>query len=256
MSIAEKLTTIAENEQKVYEAGKTIDASLTDWGYFLRKVVKKIKYGDTSNGTNFGYMFYGCDFLTYVPLIDTSNGTNFRYMFYACSNLTTIPSIDTSNGTDFSDMFCGCYRLTTAPSIDTSNGTDFSEMFYGCSKLTTVPSIDTSNGTNFRYMFYGCSNLTTILSIDISKGTNLSSMFQSCSKLENITFEGQINERINFQWSTLLTKDSIISIINALSPSSSGLICTLSQAAINNNFTKDERVELFSTKLNWTISLV
>ena len=172
---------------------------------------------DTSDVTDFSKMFYDCNKLTTIPLIDTSNGTNFYNIFYKCSSLTTIPLIDTSNGTNFSKMFGDCSSLTSVPLIDTSNGTNFDFMFYYCGSLTTIPQLDTSKGTNFSYMFDNCTNLTTIPPLDTSKGTNFSTMFYYCKKLTNITFTGIINYDIDFNSCTLLTYESVKSILTACS---------------------------------------
>ena len=172
---------------------------------------------DTSNGTNFYNIFYKCSSLTTIPLIDTSNGTRFSYMFSYCSSLTSVPLIDTSNGTEFDFMFHNCSNLTSIPVIDTSNGTSFGSMFGSCSKLTTVPQLNTSKGINFSSMFSNCSILTTIPPLDTSKGTNFNYMFGSCKKLTTITFTGCINYNIDFSPCTLLTYDSVKSILTACS---------------------------------------
>ena len=136
-------------------------------------------------------------------------------MFNGCSSLTEVPQLDTSNGTNFSYIFNGCELLTTIPQFDTSNGTNFNGMFNGCSSLTEVPQIDTSNGTNFAAMFGNCSSLTEVPQIDVSKGTNLNGMFKGCTSLTNITFVGSINKNIDFTGSSLLSYDSINSILTA-----------------------------------------
>ena len=120
MSFAEKMTAIADAIRG--KTGKTEKLSLdemateineistgerdinpewTDWGYFSynnsrNDLVAKLKYSDTSEGTNFDSMFRGCTGLTTIPQLDTSKGTNFNGMFYGCSALTTAPALDTS----------------------------------------------------------------------------------------------------------------------------------------------------------------
>ena len=81
------------------------------------------------NGTSLGKAIEG---------LDTSEVTNFSYMFYYCYELTSVPQLDTSNGTNFTYMFCTCSELTSVPALDTSNGTNFSYMFYYCNKLTSI----------------------------------------------------------------------------------------------------------------------
>ena len=78
--------------------------------------------------------------------------------------------------------------------------------------------------------------------------------------------EGVIGQNgFDVHWSTNLKTASIVSIVEALSDSTSGLSVTLSQTAVNNMvfpFTSERTgitygswSELEGTKTNWTISL-
>ena len=60
-------------------------------------------------------MFAACYALTSIPALDTSNGTNFNYMFNGCTNLTTIEGIDFSGATSSipSNIFQNCSALTS-----------------------------------------------------------------------------------------------------------------------------------------------
>jgi hypothetical protein len=69
--------------------------------------------------------------------------------------------------------------------------------------------------------------------------------------LENIRVRGRIVKSTNFQWSTKLSKDSIISIINALSTTTSGLSITLSKVAVNKAFETSEGANDGSTSAEW-----
>ena len=211
MTIAEKLQTIADNEQAVYDAGykqgmkdvptqeKTVVPSaeiqevLPDENYLLSKVIVKGAYltKDFLTARNCDHLFYA-SYITneqLASLIDyevTSNATSMRSMFDSCYNLTEIPLFDTSNVTDMASMFCYCYYLTEIPLFDTSNVTDMASMFGSCSNLTEIPLFDTSNVTSMSYMFSYCSNLTEIPLFDTSKVTNMSGMFIYCSSLTEI----------------------------------------------------------------------
>ena len=242
-------TTELINKVNDIESGGTsvINPEWTDWRYFSyhnnrNDLVAKLKYSDTSSGTDFSGMFSACSALTTIPLIDTSKGVNFANMFNSCSNLTTIPQLNTSKGTNFGSMFGYCFALTTIPQLDTSSGTNFNYMFSGCSKLTTIPQLDTSGGTNF------------------------SSMFVNCTDLTNLTMTGTIKANgMDLHYSTKLSKASIISVINALSDTTNALKVQLSKTAVNNAFetssgvadgsTSEEWTTLIATKANWTIAL-
>ena len=103
MSVSESLTAVAdgiraktnttakiklEEMPALIESIATIDPSWTDWRYFSdgnnrNSLVPKLKYADTSNGTDFSNMFMRSDKLEYVPDIDTSKGETFENMFYS-----------------------------------------------------------------------------------------------------------------------------------------------------------------------------
>ena len=210
---------------------------------------------DTSKGTDFHEMFSYCRNITTIPLIDTSNGTNFSSMFSWCTSLTTIPKIDTRNGIYFRNTFYYCNSLTTIPKIDTSNGTFFTYMFYNCTRLTTIPKIDTSNGTYFDYMFYKCTSLTTIPELNASKNTSFDNTFNNCTKLQNITFVGTINANgLNLSYSTKLTHDSLMSLINALADKSGDTSTTWKVTIGSTNKAKLTAEELeIATMKGWSI---
>ncbi len=228
MSVDDKLITIAENEQKVYEAGKEaahseyISPKWTDWRYFdyygaRNSLVAKLKYNDTSKGVRFNHMYYHDTKLIEPPKTDTSNGVYFNHMCAECTALTKGPEIDTSNGEtlagmlancpnlvfvplyktskckQFYDMLRGCIRLPEVPEFDTSNGESFNSMLYECGQITEVPEFDTSNGKSFNSMCSGCGNLITVRKINLSNVTqpgNMNSIFNGCYELQNVTFEG------------------------------------------------------------------
>ena len=146
-SESEKLNSLVPKVNDVYEKGKEdgrdIDSAFTDWRYFSyennrNSMVQKLRYTDTSNGTNFSYMFHNCSSLTGIPLIDTSNGIIFSYMFSGCSALTAVPALDTGNSTTFTSMFADCSSLVTIESLDLSKGIKLISTFSGCTSLENI----------------------------------------------------------------------------------------------------------------------
>jgi hypothetical protein len=122
---------------------------------------------------------------------------------------------------------------------------------------------DTRSAATLNYSFgEGYSYLKTIDKVILKDdgSQKFVNTFNYDNALENITFEGVIGQNgFNMQWSTKLSKASITSIINALSPDTSGLTVTLSRQAVISAFgstTSDEWLNLIATKSNWTISLV
>ena len=117
-------------------------------------------------------------------------------------------------------------------------------------------------------IFSNAKQLKTIRKIVLTSTTPISSnMFSNCTALENLTVEGVIGQNgFNVQSSSLLSRASIISIINALSTTTSGLTVTLSRAAVNSAFetsdgaadgsTSAEWSAIIGARSNWTISLI
>lgn len=114
--------------------------------------------------------------------------------------------------------------------------------------------------------FEGSKYLHTIKKITLESGTIISNWFDYCTSLVNLTIEGTIGQNgFNVSWSPL-SKASLISVINALSDTTTGLTVTLRLAAVNTAFettagaadgsTSDEWTALIATKPNWTINLI
>lgn len=104
------------------------------------------------------------------------------------------------------------------------------------------------------------------LNIVLSETNTFAQTFRYCVALVHLSITGTIGgSGLSLSDSTLLSKDSILSVINALSDTTSDLTVTLSLTAVNNAFetsegaadgsTSDEWLALVETKSNWTISL-
>ena len=218
-------TTELINKVNDIESGGTsvINPEWTDWRYFSyydnrNDLVAKLKYSDTSSGTNFSYMFIGC------------------------TKLTTIPQLDTSKGTNFYGMFSGCAKLTTIPQLDTSNGTNFSQMFIGCTNLTTIPQLDTSKGTNFSHMFSSCTNLTNLTMTGTIKANGMDLHYSTkLSKASIISVINALSDTTN----ALKVQLSKTAVNNAFETS----------GGVADGSTSEEWTTLIATKANWTIAL-
>lgn len=128
-------------------------------------------------------------------------------------------------------------------------------LFYS-SALTDTKVAIYANEFNINGMFYWARKMETIRKLVVSEAVTYTSTFNDCLALKNIIFEGTIGKNIDLHWSTLLTKASITSIINALSETTKSLTLTLSETAVNNAFETSEWEALVNTKTNWTISLI
>ena len=175
-----------------------------EWFYEFKslKSIEGLEHLNTSQVTDMGCMFSGCESLTALDLtsFDTSNVASMSDiwddvgMFSNCKSLTSLDltSFDTSKVTDMRKMFSGCESLTSLDlsSFDTSVVWGMSSMFSGCASLTALDlsSFDTSKVRDMEGMFYDCSSLTSLdLSrFDTSKVTSMSSMFRGCESLTTI----------------------------------------------------------------------
>ena len=150
--------------------------------------------------------------------------------------------------------------------LDVSLITSTSDMF-SFSTITRIPYLDFSNVTSLGYAFDNATSLEIIDGIKITeKCTAFGNAFRGVKNLRRMIVSGTIGASgLDLHWSVLLDKESINSIINALSTTTSGLTVILSKTAVNTAFatsegasdgsTSEEWNALMATKTNWTISL-
>ena len=155
----------------------------------------------------------------------------------------------------------------TGLTLDLSTCTNLNQAF-SQANISRFGVIDLSkcNGNQSYGIFSQNDVLHTIEKLIIPATLVFSSIFYGTKNLENLTIEGTIGKNgFSVAQSTLLSKPSIKSIIEALSTTTSGLTVTLSKTAVNNAFetsegandgsTSAEWSALEATKTNWTISL-
>jgi len=148
-----------------------------------------------------------------------------------------------------------------------NNCTGFMNML-AYSKITHFPDIVTTKSsvlTSFLNQAYNLISMGLVTLKDDGSQT-FNGAFNNCTKLENISFAGVIGNNIDFQYSPL-TKDSITSIVNALSGTATNKTLTLKKTAVNTAFGIDvddettypagsEFYNLRHSKDNWTFSYV
>lgn len=198
MSIADKLKTIAENEQKVFDAGKQAEYDAF-WDIFQQN----------GNRTSYDRCFEG--------------------NYWSNEN----------------------YNPKYPLKCEGSNGAR--QLFNTNSLITNTKVPIYVKDSRLSFTFNGCSNLKTIVLLHLEGVTEINSAFNGCTALESITISGTIEKSIDFTQSKKLNEDSITSVINALSPNTSGLTATFSTTAVNNSFTTDGWNTLKATKSNWEI---
>jgi hypothetical protein len=207
-----------------------------------------------ANGTRTDYRraFYGEGWReeTFRPKYDL-NVSNASSMFQSCNMLSY------SNHLNLTE-----HLKALGIKLDTSKATAVDYLFYS-SSISAVPAISTISAPELTGIFA----YSTVVNIEKlilkSDGSQTFAVaFQGAYNIITLTIEGVIGQNgFDIHWSTKLSKESIISIINALSSTVSGKTITLSKTAVNTAFSmtdgnpSQEWSNLIATKSNWTISL-
>lgn len=225
MSLPTKYTTlISEKIPATFEAGKN-----HFWNGFLQN----------GNRTDYNHAFGGCGWTveTFKPN-HNMNISKAYFMFRESRINGDLTEILKQLNVEL--KFVNCERFEYA--------------FYD-TPFTHLGVIDMSGAKSCTGCFAYCAT-KKIDKLIVHEGLSYGTDAMRMNHLEDIEIEGIIGGNgFNVQWATKLKKASIISIINALSTTTTGLSITLSKTAVNNAFTDEEWATLIATKSNWTISL-
>lgn len=240
MNIAEKTLLLKQDFDEVYKAGKKSEYDKF-WDAF--------QYNGTRNRYDLAFYRFGSG--GFYPKYDIAptGGTLTQFMNYF--------GADSDTPIDVADRFAqGGVKL------DTSKVTSLKMAFYWTDGISRLPKIDATGVTasDGLYATFGSnSNLETIDEFALPDDGNhpeLSLTFASLGKLKNIVISGAIGKNVDFGYSLKLTRASILSIINALSDTTTGLTVTLSKAAVNKAFEDGEGAGNGSNSQEWTIDVV
>lgn len=248
MSIADKMNEIAQNVPRVYQAGK--DKEWNDfWDIFQRG--SSLEPGSRINYSN-AFRTSGWSQDNFRPKYDILPTVG-DYMFQFFNQYGTL--------FDFAQQLQDLGII-----LDVSQCSSAAYMFY-FTFVSRLPEINLSGATTINNAF-GYSKVTTIdkLILKNDGSQTMSNAFSNMTNLQNIVIEGAIGQNgVDLSASTLLSKESITSFVNALLESASGKSITFSLTAVNNAFetsagaadgsTSEEWGTLIATKSNWTISL-
>lgn len=233
---------LAVSYDKGFEAGKKAEYDRF-WDSFQKNGNRRAYRNSFGNGWTDEL------FKPKYPFGDISDG----YMMFAASGIKDIPNLKIVG----SSQYCFFNNKTIEHLKEIAVNDDMYGTFSGCSSLVTIDKL--------------------IMNYANTSGKTYTSSFNGCSALENIVIEGEIKGNISFQYSPKLSKDSIISVINALYSTASSKTLTLSRTAVDEAFkitesetddsgnstsvtvmgsSSEEWSTLIATKTNWTISLV
>lgn len=230
MSIADKLTTIAENEQKVYDAGKKSQYD-EFWDAFQ----------NNGNRTDYRYAFAytGWNTTTFKPkhIIQPTNATQ---MFY---------SLGWSDGSATFDL--KKHIETFGIVIDFSKATKLDYCFQEA-KISRLGVIDLTSATNTMGMFQNTYWLTWIDRIIVSENTP-SIGFWNCSAA-HIIFEGVLANNLSLAQANNLDKESLDSIVVCLKDySGTGTTKTLTLHATAKGKLTESDIAIITQK-GWTLA--
>ena len=226
MTIADKIARAKDDIDAVFEAGNTQGIEVGKKAEYDRFWDSYQKKGEVYSA-QYMYAQTGWNDETFKPKYSQKYINGAGNMFNS-SGITDLKGILESRGLIF----------------DFKNCTNFLN-FLGYSKLTRVPLISTVKAANLNSFAYSAQNLISIDEIILKNdgSQTFTDAFRSCKALEEIRFSGKIGKSIDFQWSTKLSKASILSIFNALYDNGSNaqtLTLTLSLDAVNKAFETSE----------------
>jgi hypothetical protein len=246
MNITERILRAKADYDEVYDAGKQAEHKVFMDGYLKARA-----------NSAMDYMFSGAGWSkeNWYPTIDMQPTQSVRMFVFGFKPAVPGEDIDLVERLDE----CGV-------SLDFSKSVNMSEMFH-YSYVGRIGVIDTKSCTAALNSTFGyLKRCHTIDKIIVYENTKYSNTFQESGKLKRMIVEGTIAQNgFNVKWSTKLDKESITSIVNALSNTTSGLTVTFSKTAVNNAFGIDvddpttypegsEWYELRNSRSNWTFA--
>lgn len=197
MTIAEKLTTIAENEKQVYFSGRQ-DASEEFWDSITN-------YGARTEYPQ-AFREWGGEYFRPTRKITPTASSSADRFLYKSPNIKRVERAYL----DFSQKPRGA-----------SNQYSYYYTFYSCPELEVIEDIGMQPDYTYYATFSSCPKLRKVAKVRCDENTKFYETFAWCTALESVYFEGIIGQNgLNLQWSTKLTHESLMSIINALADKS------------------------------------
>lgn len=253
------LTSLADTFRRVLESGEKINPQ-----DFFKKVDDVYEKGKVEQ-----YDLFWDTFLDFGNRTSYSNefvekhwnDDNFRPKY----DLKIVgPGSNFASNSQFSRLKKGFFAKDDLK-LDTSEMTGAYNFFKGNKKIKELGEIDFSSCTFAGDVFCDCESLEKI-SIVVNSNSPFGDMFKNCISLVDLEVSGTIGKSSsNLKTCTNLSKDSIISVINALG-SGNGLSMTFSRDRINKVFetvegmgdgvTSSQWQSLLKSRANWTISLI
>ena len=228
MSISEKLTTIAENEQKVYDAGKQAEYDAF-WDDFQQNG-KKTDYRNSFGNRGWTQAIFKPKYD--IRPANASNCFNLALGLIDIRKETIGVDIDTSNCTNLDNFLNAAQSMKYVGVIDTTNCKNLNNILYNMPELVSVEKLILKND--------GSQGITNLITYDY--------------ELVDITIEGAIGVSIPINSCTKLSHDSLMSFINALYDyKGSGKTYTLTLGSTNLAKLTDAE-KAVATEKGWTLA--
>ena len=256
MSIADKLVTIAENEQRVYDAGYEKGKqeggdteTAYSQGFDAGKQAEYDEFWDAFQpnkgaAQSYEYAFCGSRWndITFKPKYDIVFALGYSGMnaFYGIG-VTNFAETLEKQGVKMDTTLCG-YWTSMFQNINTKR----------------LPELNCSHAMDYNsnglYNTFFNSKIETIDKMIVVEELKYTNTFKGCANLKNIIFEGVIGNNIDFQDSTLLTHDSLMNIIERLKDFS-GTTTTRALTLGSTNLAKlTDAEKAIATQKGWTLS--
>lgn len=272
MSISDKLATIAENEQKVFDAGK--QEQYDAFWDAIQANGNIYKYSQTFcnfNYTNTSMVYGNWTADTFKPKYPIAPKECDGYPLFAGLKIADFKKhcednnivIDTSAVANLGNFYR--YLLSaTLPDIDASNCTKLSSCFYHCTELVESPNILNGELIETLYGLYSecvkVKHIPTIWVVAEPASNAFEGAFVACRALETIgEIKGSFKNTVNFRWSPLLTTETLLKILTALSKDATYAsrktltLNTASQAVIEADTACSEQLAS-AVSAGWTIA--
>lgn len=168
--------------------------------------------------------------------------------FRLCSNATSLPTVTCANA---DGIFNACYCAYT-----------------DCRRVKTI-DYDIYNKASgslaWGYAFRNCRELVRIQKLGIQENQGFTNTFDGCLALQELRIDGVIGQNgLDLRWSRMLSRESILSVVQALSDTTNGLSVTFSAEAVDREFNEDGLPgshtsawnNVLESKSNWNIQLI
>ena len=192
MTLAEKLQLIAENEQRVFDAGVE-QGKQAEYDAFWHMILNNGKRTDFE----YAFAYWGAEYIRPPMKIVPSNSRSIG-MFKDNNSLKKVEA--------------EYFDLSNCNVNDTSTTQGNYMTFARCQYIEEIEDIGMKAG--YYYQTYAwCYRLKTIAVVRSNENTLYTDAFRGCDDLENITFEGTIGNNISFASSSKLSLASVSNIV-------------------------------------------